>query len=58
MGLRTGTAYLEGLKDGREVWIEGRRVTVQGQVGHYAKATGLFIEVRSEMIEAWDPSIG
>lgn len=38
--------------------IEGRRVTVHGQVGHYAKATGLFIEVRSEMMEAWDPSIG
>lgn len=26
MGIRTGKAYLEGLRDGREVWIRGERV--------------------------------
>ncbi len=26
MGVRTGAAYLKGLRDGREVWIEGERV--------------------------------
>ena len=26
MGIRTGKEYLEGLRDGREVWLEGERV--------------------------------
>ena len=26
MGIRTGAEYLEGLRDGRDVWIRGERV--------------------------------
>lgn len=26
MGIRTGDAYLEGLRDGREIWLDGERV--------------------------------
>ncbi len=26
-GIRTGRQYLDGLKDGREVWIDGERIT-------------------------------
>jgi 4-hydroxyphenylacetate 3-monooxygenase len=26
MGLRTGTEYLAGLKDDRQIWYEGRRI--------------------------------
>ncbi len=26
MGIRTGAQYLEGLRDGREVWMHGRRI--------------------------------
>ena len=27
MGIRTGAEYLEGLRDDRQVWIRGERVT-------------------------------
>ena len=36
MAVRTGTQFLEGLRDGREVWLEGERLA---DVTTHAKTT-------------------
>src|SRR5205823_6337572 len=41
MSLRTGAQYLEGLRDGREVWLEGEKVadvTRHPQLAGYARS--------------------
>ena len=40
MGIRTGQQFLDGLKDSREIWLEGKRVedvTTDPKLGRMAK---------------------
>ena len=50
MGIRTGQQFLEGLKDSREIWLEGSRVddvTTDPKLGRMAKTlAGLFATSR------------
>jgi acyl-coenzyme A thioesterase PaaI-like protein len=47
----------DAVASARVTAVEGRRITVEGHIGQYAKATGLFIAVRPEMFEAWEKSL-
>jgi 4-hydroxyphenylacetate 3-monooxygenase len=51
MGIRTGAEYLAGLRDGREVWLDGKRVpdvTADVQLAPYAQALAGIFDLQHE----------
>jgi 4-hydroxyphenylacetate 3-monooxygenase len=51
MGARSGAAYLEGLRDGREVWIDGQRVqdvTCDPRLGRGVRSVAALYDLQLE----------
>ena len=53
MGIRTGQQFLEGLKDSREIWLEGRRVedvTTDPKLGRMAKTLARLFDLQHDSV--------